>query len=464
MPDTFDLIVIGGGPGGYVAAIRAAQLGLKTVCIEKSETLGGTCLNVGCIPSKALLQTTAIYSQLKSQGAAMGIDASELKVNFDTMMQRKESVVKSLTSGIPGLFKKNQVTVVYGVAKVVAPTKVEVQNKETTTLEAKHILIASGSEAVPLPFLPFNEEKVLSSTGALSLPALPKKMVVVGAGVIGVEIASIYRRLGTQVILVEMLDHICSNLDRTIHDHFLRSLTQQGLEFHLSSAIKSGDIGKKHVRLTIEEKGALSQIEADVVLVAVGRRPFSMGLGLEECGVKKDSRGYVVVNERFQTNIPSIFAIGDVIEGPMLAHRASEEGIVVAELLAGLTAHVDYMSIPNIIYTHPEVAAVGLSEQEAKKMGLSTFSGICYMKANPRARCAADTEGLAKVIGEKGSGKLIGIHLLAPQASEMISEGVVAIRSRMTIEDLAATCHGHPTFTEAIQEACLVALNRPIHT
>lgn len=457
---TYDLAVIGGGPGGYLAALRASQLGLKTACIEKRETLGGTCLNVGCIPSKTLLQTTQILAFLKSQGKTLGIDG-QLKINFDEMMQRKSEVVKSLTGGIPVQFKKQGVDWLQGTAKLTSPNNISISNNKS--IKATKILIASGSEPVQLPFLPFDEKKVLSSTGALNLKTQPKSMIVIGAGIIGVEIASVFSRLGTQVTLVEMLDHICGDLDSTIQKYFLPILTKQGLEFHLSTTVKSAEIAKKLVALAIEKNGERSTLEAEVVLVAVGRKPYTENLGLETIGVQKDKRGFIQVNDHFQTSVPSLYAIGDVIEGPMLAHKAYQEGAAVAEILSGKSSQVDYITIPNIIYTHPEMAACGLTEEQAKQLGLNVFTGISFMKANPRARTAADTEGLVKIIGDKDSGRLLGIHILAGVASEMIAEGVLALRNRMTVEEIATTCHAHPTYAEAIQEACLTALGRSIH-
>jgi dihydrolipoamide dehydrogenase len=456
---TFDLAIIGGGPGGYTAALKAAKLGLKVVCIEKRPTLGGTCLNVGCIPSKALLQTTALYAFMKNQGPALGMDTQSLQLHFDVMMQRKDAVVKGLTTGIPAMFKALGVEWVKGSARFTSPTTLSVEGERSMTIDAKQILIATGSEPISLPFLPFDEKKVLSSTGALSLPSIPKTLIVVGAGVIGVEIASVYNRLGTKVTLVEMLDHICGNIDSTIHQQYLSILTKQGLDFHLSTKVKGAEIGKNKIALAIEERGNTATCEADAVLVSIGRRPYTEGLELEKIGVQKNEKGFIQVNDQFQTAVSSIYAIGDAIDGPMLAHRAFQEGTAVAEHLAGASFAIDYMTIPNIIYTHPELASVGMTESEAKQLGLSLMTGISYMKANARARCAADTEGLVKVIGDKASGKLLGLHILAALSSEMIAEGVVAIRNRMTVRELANTCHGHPTYSEAIQEACLAALS-----
>lgn len=439
--EAYDVVVIGSGPGGYVAAIRAAQLGLKTACIEMEKTLGGTCLNIGCIPSKALLETTQVLSFLKGHGEKMGIEAPTLNINFPAMMKRKDAVVKTITDGVKGLFKKNNVTSIFGKASITGPNAVEVNGE---TIQAKNIILATGSIPIALPNFPFDEKKIVSSTGALTLEKIPTKLVVVGAGVIGVELGSVYARLGSKVTFIEALDTICGNLDPDIHRSLLSLLKKQGLEFHLGTTAD-----------------AASLADADVILVAIGRKPNSAGL--DKAGIALTQKGLVIVDESFKTSVPSIYAIGDLIEGPMLAHRASEEGTVCAEIIAGHSASVDYMTIPSIIYTHPEVASLGFTEPEAKEKGLEPFIGICSFLANGRARCMDDNEGLVKVIGDKDSGKLIGLHIIGPHASELISEGVVAIKNRMTVEDLANTCHGHPTLTETIKEACLVALGRPIN-
>ncbi len=453
--ETYDLAVIGSGPAGYVAAIRAAQLKLKVVCIEMNPTLGGTCLNVGCIPSKALLESTGLYSFVKQHGEKMGVIAPNLTSDFSAMMSRKNSIVKTITEGVKGLFKKNGVTSIFGKATLAGPTTIEVDGK---TIEAKNIILATGSTPIALPFLPIDEKKVLTSTGALALEKVPSKLIVIGAGVIGVELGSVYARLGSDVTFIEALDNICGNLDPDVHRVLLASLKKQGLKFHLGTSVSSAKIEDK---ITITAGDQI--LEGDTVLVGIGRKPYTEGLGLEKAGVKTTPRGQVIVDEFFRTSVPSIYAIGDIIDGPMLAHKASEEGVVAAEIIAGENSSVDYMTIPSIIYTHPEVATLGFTEPEAKEKGVDTFSGICPLIANARARCMDDNEGMVKVIGDKKSGKLIGLHIVAPHASELIEEGVVAIRKRMTVEELANTCHGHPTLSEAIKEACLVALGRPIN-
>jgi len=460
----YDVAVIGSGPGGYVAAIRCAQLGFKTACIEKDKALGGTCLNVGCIPSKALLQSTEYYDWLLRHALEHGIEAKAPKVNFPQMMQRKDQVVKSHVDGIGGLFKKNQIDRLEGTGTLISPTEIEVANgNEKTVVEAKNIILATGSEAVPLPFIPFDEKVVLSSTGALALSSIPKKMVVIGAGVIGVELASVYSRLGTQVIVVEMLDKICPAMDQAISRMLLQSLKKQGLEFHLSAKVTKVQKGPNGISMAFEEEGKEQIIDADVVLVAVGRRPYTKGLGLEAVGVQVNPKGFVTVDGNFHTSIQNIYAIGDIVDGPMLAHRASEEGIAAAEIIAGQQPHVNYLAIPNVIYTHPEVAALGFTEEEARTAGMQLKIGTCLFRANSRARCAGDTEGMVKVIGEANTDRLIGMHILGAHASEMMGTGVIAIEKGATITEMANASFAHPTLSEAIKEALLNALGRAIH-
>jgi len=460
----YDVVVIGSGPGGYVAAIRSAQLGFKTACIEKEPTLGGTCLNVGCIPSKTLLQSTEYYSLMGDHGAELGIEFDGLRYEFQRMMERKGEVVKGLTEGIDQLFKKNKITRIDGTAKFVNANTVEITRENGNELvDATYFIIATGSEPFPLPFLPFDEKVVLSSTGALSLPVVPKSMVVIGAGVIGVELASVYQRLGCDVTLVEMLDHICPANDQAISKNFLQILKKQGLKFFLSAKVTGGKVHEKGVVVKFTHDGADMSFDVEVVLVAVGRRPYTQGLALDKAGVKLSPKGLIEVDNSFRTSKKNILAIGDVIDGPMLAHKASEEGIAAVELLAGLESHVNYTAIPNVIYTHPEVASVGLTEKEANELGLTPQIGIVYFRGNPRARCSGDTEGLVKIIGDKTSGRLIGLHIIGPHASELIAEGVMALEKKATLEDIARASHAHPTLSEAIKEAALTALKRPIH-
>lgn len=460
----YDVAIIGSGPGGYVAAARSAQSGFKTVCIEKDKTFGGTCLNVGCIPSKALLQSTEFLDLIQKKAADHGIGVQKVRVSFKEMMKRKETVVKSLTDGVAGIFKKNQVDSIRGVAKLAGHHQINVKTESgEEQIIARNIILATGSVSIPLPFLPFDENTVLSSTGALALETIPEKMIVVGGGYIGVEIASIYSRLGTKVTIVEMLDQICITMDRTIRRHLLQVLKKQGIEFYLGAkVIKAQKNGQIHT-LTLEQEGKELQIEANVVLVAIGRHPFYAGLGLEELGITPAKNGFIPVDGSFRTRIPSIFAIGDLIEGPMLAHKASEEGFAAVDIIAGKKPHVNYMAIPGVVYTFPEAAAVGLTEEEARNAGLELMLGECYFKANPRARAIGETEGLVKVIGEAKSRRLIGLHILGPQASELIHEGMLAIEKNATLQDLAYAPQAHPTLGEAIKEAALAALNEAIH-
>lgn len=441
----FDVIVIGSGPGGYVAAVRCAQLGLKTACIEKNSTLGGTCLNVGCIPSKTLLQSSEEYAWITKKAAESGINVTQASYDFSKMMKRKDEIVKGLVDSVASLFKRHNIERINGAATFIGANEVEVSGKKYT---AKNFILATGSEPIQLPFLPFNEKTIISSTGALSLPKVPESLAVIGGGVIGVELASVYNRLGSKVTVIEMMDTLCPGMDKTITKALLQSLKKQGIEFQLGAQVKSA----QGTRLNLGDKS----LDANIVLVAVGRRPYSKGLGLEKIGIDK-----IEVDSCFRTKHPHIFAIGDLIPGPMLAHRAMEEGIAVAEFIAGKKPLVNYMTIPNVVYTHPEVATVGYTEEEAK--GMELLIGTAYFKGNARARCAGDTDGLVKVIGEKNSGRLIGLHIIGPHASEMIGEGVAAIEKKMKVNELAHMVHAHPTLTEAIKEAAEAAAGWPIH-
>lgn len=455
---SYDLVVIGSGPGGYVAAIRAAQLGLKTACVEKDKTLGGTCLNVGCIPSKTLLQTTEHYSWLKNESQELGITAKEVALDFGKMMQRKEKVVQGLVQGVAGLFKRHGVTSIQGTAKFTSPNTLEVtQGTQKQKIDAKNFIIATGSEPIPLPFLPFDEQQVVSSTGALSLPKIPKKLVVIGGGVIGVELASVYNRLGSSVTIVEMLERICIANDEALSKALLQILKKQGLTFHLGTKVTQAKKNNGEYTLSLEG-GEHKELQADVVLVAVGRRPYTTGLGISEIGITLN-KGMIPIDRNFRTVHPHIYAIGDVIEGPMLAHKASAEGVAVAEIIAGQSSSVNYMAVPNIIYTHPEVAALGLTEKEARDAGLEVITGTAFFRGNPRARCAGYTEGFVKVIGAGKRGTLVGMHIIGQQASEMIHSGMVAIEQQGTLLELANSPFGHPTLSEAVKEACGNALN-----
>lgn len=460
MSEDFDVIVIGSGPGGYVAAIRCAQLGLKTACVDKEKDLGGTCLNVGCIPSKALLHTSELYASLDHDMQAHGINVSNASYDFDKIMERKKKTVKSFNEGIAFLFKKNKITPFIGKAVLTSPTSVQVDGK---SIKSKSIILATGSEPMPLPFLPFDEKRVVSSTGALSLAKVPKKLLVVGAGVIGVELGSVYRRLGSEVVFIEFLDRVCPTLDEEISREFQKILEKQGLTFHLSSKVVSANIGSNQISLSVESEGKTSKMEGDVVLVSIGRRPYTKDLGLEKVGIKLTDKGFVPINNRFQTSQPNIYAIGDIVDGPMLAHKASEEGVAAAEIIAGKNPLIEYMAIPTVVYTYPEAASVGLTEKEAKALGLNILTGSFPFKVNSRAKCTGQEEGLVKIIADESSKRLLGVHILGAHASEMIGEAVVAIEEKMTAEDLGNTCHAHPTLSEAIKEAALAVLKRPIH-
>ena len=463
MAKRYALAIIGSGPGGYVAAIRAAQLGLKTVCIDKAE-LGGTCLNVGCIPSKSLLQSTELYTHILHHTAEHGIQATEVTYQFPQMMKRKEGVVTSLVNGIKTLFKHHQIDFIQGEAHFIDPHQLEIiQVNQKQTIEADQIILATGSEPIPLASLPFDGRQILSSTEVLSLTKVPERMVVIGGGVIGVELASVYSRLGTEVTVVEMLDGICLAMDESIRQGLLQVLKKQGIRFLLSTEVISAVVQPNEVILTINQKDHLENLSAEIVLVAIGRRPYSQGLDLEKIGVQVNPKGFIPVDDNFCTNHPHIYAIGDLIEGPMLAHRASEEGVVVVETLAGQAASINYMTIPNVIYTDPEAAAIGLTESEARLSGLDIKIGTSSFKVNPRARCMGDPEGFVKIIAESQTGRVIGLHILGAHASDLIEEGMIAIRKEATLHDLAYAPHAHPTLSETIKEAALNALGHAIN-
>ncbi|MGE5196452.1 MAG: dihydrolipoyl dehydrogenase [Anaerolineae bacterium] len=465
MEEQFDVVVIGSGPGGYVAAIRASQLGFKVACIEKEKALGGTCLNVGCIPSKALLQSSELYWKFKNEGKEHGIETSALRLHFDQMMLRKQKVVEGFNRGIAALFAKNKIARFLGVGTLEDAHTIALQEEGgKRRIQARFIILATGSEPIALPFLPFDEKRIVSSTGALALSQVPRKMVVIGAGIIGVELGSVYARLGAEVVFIEFLDRICPSLDESISRGLQQIFERQGLRFHLSSKVVAADINSTEIVLKASLAGALpSEVHADVVLVAIGRKAYTKDLGLERAGIQTTPKGLVQVDGQFRTNVSHIFAIGDIIDGPMLAHKASEEGIVVAEIMAGQKPMIDYMAIPNVVYTYPEAAAVGLTEAEAKTLGLSTRSGLFPFKANSRARCTGEEEGFVKIITEERSDRIVGIHILGPHASELIAEGALAIEKGLTALDIANTPHAHPTLSEAMKEAALAVHKRAIH-
>ncbi|KAF0693391.1 Aste57867_15644 [Aphanomyces stellatus] len=466
----YDVVVVGGGPGGYVAAIKAAQLGLKTACIESRGTLGGTCLNVGCIPSKALLHGTHLYHAAQHDFKAVGITADNVSIDFDKLMASKEKTVKILTGGIEGLFKKNKVDYIKGYGKIVAKGQVSVALNAggNQTVSTKNILIATGSEVTPLPPVPVDNAsgKIVDSTGALALKRVPKHLVVVGGGVIGLEMGSVYGRLGSKITVVEYADKICPTMDHELTKEFQKLLKKQGFEFKLGQKVTASKVDGDNVTLTLEPAagGESSTLDADCVLVATGRRPFTQGLGLEEMGIQTDRFGRIKVNlANFQTNVDGIFAIGDCIEGAMLAHKAEEEGIAAVETIAGKHGHVNYDAIPGVIYTFPEVAAVGKTEEELKAANIAYRSGKFPMMANSRARAVGETDGFVKVLAAKDDDKILGIHIIASNAGEMISEGVLGMEYGASAEDIGRTCHAHPTLSEAFKEACNAAYDKPIN-
>lgn len=452
----YDVVVIGAGPGGYVAAIRAAQLGFKVACIDKRKEPGGTCLNIGCIPSKTLLQTSEFYWKMTKEAASYGLQAGNVTFKFSDMMRRKENVIKGFNEGILGLFKKNKVTYLTGSAKILSPTSIQVAGDP---IETKFIILATGSEPISLPFLPFDEKRIVSSTGALSFDQVPKKLLVIGAGAIGVEMGSVYSRLGAKVEFIEFLDKICPTLDESISKELQRILTAQGMNFHLSTKVTGADISSGGVSLKVGDK----EMAADAVLVAVGRKPTTQGLGLETLGITPTPKGFIPVDGQFRTSIPNIFAIGDLIDGPMLAHKASEEGMAVAEIIAGLSPIIEYTAIPSVVYTYPEVGAVGFTEAELKAMNLPYNTATCAFKVNSRAKCSGEEEGFVKVLADKAKDKILGIHIIGAHASELIAEGCLAIQKKFTALELARTPCAHPTLSESIKEACLAIHKMAIH-
>lgn len=456
---SFDVIVIGSGPGGYVAAIRAAQLGLKTACVEKGP-LGGTCLNVGCIPSKALLHSSELYYTLNHHMQEHGITFEKAGYDFDAMMKRKSGIVQGFNQGIDFLFKKNKVTHLKGTGTLKDATSVEVDGE---VHKAKAIILATGSEPIALPFLPIDEKQVVTSTGALSLEQVPKRLLVIGAGVIGVELGSVYNRLGSEVSFIEFLPKILPTMDPDVSKTFQAIMEKQGLSFHLSSKVISADINEGGIALHVETEGQTSTYEGDVVLCCIGRRPYTESLGLERVGVTPDSKGFIPINGRFQTSVESIYAIGDIVDGPMLAHKASEEGVAVAEIIAGQAPHIEYMAIPNVVYTDPEVASVGLTEEQAKEHGFTVKTGSFPYKTNSRAKCTGQEEGMVKIVADRKTDTILGIHIVGSHASEIIAEGVLAIENKVKALDLANTPHAHPTLSEAVKEAALDVHGRPIH-
>jgi dihydrolipoamide dehydrogenase len=462
----YDLIVIGTGPGGYVCAIRAAQLGMKVAVVEKRSTHGGTCLNVGCIPSKALLHASEAYAEAGHGFAAMGIKVKP-SLDLAAMLAFKDQGVKGNVDGVAFLLNKNKIDHFHGSGRILGPGKVEVTfiNGEKQTVETKNVAIATGSEVANVPGVAIDEKRIVSSTGALSLPEVPKRMVVIGAGYIGLELGSVWSRLGSQVTVVEMLDRVAPGLDAEVAKQLQRVLSKQGLTFKLGVKVVGIDGKGKSLKLTLEpaKGGKPETLDCDVVLVAVGRVPNTQGLGLGDIGVKTDNRGRVVVDEKFATSVPGIYAIGDVIEGPMLAHKAEEEGVALAEILAGQAGHVNYDVIPSVIYTAPEVASVGKTEEELKEAGIAYTVGKFPFTANGRAKVNRTTEGFVKILADADTDRVLGVHIIGADAGTMIAEAAVLMEFGGSAEDLARTCHAHPTLNEAVKEAALAVDKRSIH-
>jgi dihydrolipoamide dehydrogenase len=466
---SYDVIVIGAGPGGYVCAIKAAQLGLKTALVEKRETYGGTCVNVGCIPSKALLHATEMLAEAEHSFDPLGIEISKPKVNLAKLMAHKTNTVEQNTKGLVFLMKKNKIDTFHGTGRVLAQGKVSVTDEEggTQEIETKNIVIATGSDIAGIPGVEvaFDEKVIASSTGALSFDKVPGHLVVVGGGVIGLELGSVWARLGSRVTVVEYLDTILGGMDGEVSKQFQRMLAKQGFDFKLGAKVTAVTKEGKGASVTFEpvKGGEAETIDADAVLVATGRRPFTDGLGLDEAGIARDERGRVQIDGRFQTSVPGIYAIGDVVAGPMLAHKAEEEGVAVAELLAGKAGHVNYDVIPGVVYTSPEIASVGKTEEELKQAGIAYNAGKFPFSANGRARSMLQTDGFVKVLADKATDRVLGVHIVGFGAGEMIHEAAVLMEFGGSSEDLARTCHAHPTMSEAVKEAALAAFSKPIH-
>ena len=464
--DNFDLIVIGGGPGGYVCAIRAAQLGLKTACVESRGALGGTCLNVGCIPSKSLLNLSENFHKAKKDFNQQGIEISDIKLNIDKMMSNKNKSIQVLTKGVEFLFKKNKVTYIKGKGVLFSKNDIVVyNNNKKTNYRAKNIVIATGSEVVSLPGMDIDENNIISSTGALSLKKVPNKLAVIGGGYIGLEMGSVWSRLGSDVTVIEYLEYITPGMDREISNEFKKILTKQGIKFKLGSKVNSVKTTSTGVSINFTDiKNSKDEtLDFDKVLVSVGRKPYTEGLNLSKIGIKKDNKGRIEVNDKLQTSVGNIYAIGDVIKGPMLAHKAEEEGIAVAEILAGQAGHVNYDVIPGVIYTAPEVATVGKTEEQLKEEGRSYKVGKFPFLANSRAKVNNETEGFVKILADSKTDKVLGVHIIGPHCGDMIAEMALAMEFGASAEDIARTCHAHPTHTEAIKEAALAVDKRPIH-
>jgi len=467
MAEAFDVVIIGGGPGGYVCAIRSAQLGFKTACVESGATLGGTCLNVGCIPSKNLLNLSENFNKAKKNFSSIGIEIKELTLNLPKMMKTKEKTVTILTKGIEFLFKKNKVTHIKGQASFKSNNEIIVQEKNSQKIyKANRTIISTGSAPTSLPGIKIDEKIIVSSTGALSFNKVPKELVIIGGGYIGLEMGSVWKRLGSNVTVIEFLDHIASGIDKDMSYEFLKILKKQEINFKLNSKVIGVSVTKDKavVNYMSNETNARKKIEADKVLVAVGRKPYTKGLNLKKVSIKSDNQGRIQVDNKFQTSVKNIYAIGDVIGGPMLAHKAEEEGIAVAEIIAGQSGHVNYNTIPMVVYTSPEVASVGKTEQQLIEENIKYKIGKFPFMANPRAKVINETEGFVKILAEDKTDKVLGAHIIGPHAGDMIAEMALAMEFGASSEDIARTCHAHPTYSEAIKEAALAVDKRPIHS
>ena len=464
---SYNVVVIGSGPGGYIAAIRCAQLGMKTAIIEKYDVLGGTCTNVGCIPSKALLDTSEHYHNAEKRFADFGIATKGLSVDFTRMITRKSEVVKQNNDGIAFLMKKNKIDVYTGVGSFVTKNKIAITNAkgEKQEIETEKTIIATGSKPTALPFLPIDKKRIITSTEALTLKEVPKQLVIIGGGIIGLELGSVYHRLGSKVTIVEFLDKIAASMDDDLGRELMRILKKDGMEFQLSTKVKGATVKGKEVTVTAENKnGETVEIKGDYCLVAVGRSPYTEGLGLENIGIQLDERKRIPVNEHLETSVPGVFAIGDVIKGAMLAHKAEEEGALVAEYMAGQKPHINYNLIPGVCYTWPEAASVGATEQELKAKGTAYKTGKFPFRALGRARASGDLDGFIKVLADKETDEILGVHMIGARAADLIIEGVVAMEYRASAEDISRMSHPHPTYTEGFKEACLMATdNRPLN-
>jgi dihydrolipoamide dehydrogenase len=464
----YDLVVIGAGPGGYVASIVASQKGMKVATIEKRETLGGTCLNVGCIPSKAMLHASEQYENtIKSNGMnEWGINCKDVSLDLKKLLNRKSNIVTDLTKGIGFLFGKNKITNYVGTAKIISATQIEVNNNGTKDIiNTNKIIIATGSEPSSLPNINIDEKIIVTSTGALELKAVPKKMTVIGGGVIGLEMGTIWRRLGAEVEVIEYLPRILPGMDSEIAEKFMKILQKQGIKFKLGHSVETAKTDNDKVKLTIKDviNGNIEKLESDVVLVAVGRKPNTNGLGLKELGLEIDKHGFINTNSNFETSVPNIYAIGDVIKGPMLAHKAEEDGVAAVEIINGEAGHVDYNLVPGIIYTSPEVAVIGQTEENLKDQGIEYNKGVFPLSANSRAKAIGHTDGMVKILSDKSTDKILGAHMIGHEAGTVIHELSVAMGFGASSEDVARICHGHPTINEAIKEAALATYSKPIH-